>query len=266
MSSDHYFVTDGARLRYRDDGAGPVIVLIHGWALDLNMWDPQADTLQAHFRIIRFDRRGFGLSFGIPDLQQDVSDTLALCRHLNVQPSGCVGMSQGARVVLRLAQQQPHFLRRFVLDGPPNLAAPSDRGVDDLDYKRLKKLARSEGLEAFRREWSRHPLTTLETIDVDRHQLLSRMIARYLGWDLLSTAATRSDSSSTKIKPDAVTQPGLVLNGALDTPARLSAGAALARALPDCDRALVPLARHLANLDNPEIYNSLLLRFFSQHP
>jgi pimeloyl-ACP methyl ester carboxylesterase len=57
----------------------------------------------------------------------------------------------------------------------------------------------------------------------------------------------------------------LVLNGALDTPVRLRAGEALARSLPHCERELVPLARHLSNLDNPDAYNSLLLSFFSRH-
>jgi pimeloyl-ACP methyl ester carboxylesterase len=264
MSSDKYFFTDGARLRYRDEGAGPVIVLVHGWTLDLEMWNPQADSLRAHFRIIRLDRRGFGLSSGTPDLRRDVLDTLALCRHVNARPSGYVGMSQGARVVLRLAQQQPQFVDRFVLDGPPGLASPADSGTDDLDYAALEALARNAGLEAFRRAWSRHPLTALETDDPARHELLERMIARYPGWDLLSATDVHPDSPWIDSEPPTVKLPGLVLNGALDTPARLRAGEALARALPQCERAVVPRARHLPNLDNAGAYNSLLLQFFSQ--
>ncbi len=32
----------GARLRYRDEGAGRAVVFVHGWTLDLDMWEPQA--------------------------------------------------------------------------------------------------------------------------------------------------------------------------------------------------------------------------------
>jgi pimeloyl-ACP methyl ester carboxylesterase len=97
--------------------------------------------------------------------------------------------------------------------------------------------------------------------------LLRQMIDRYPGSDLLSAsrpsraAEPLGEHSFTQPWP---TQPGLVVNGAMDTDARLRAGEALARALPNCQRAVVPRARHLANLDNPDRYNSLLLHFFSQ--
>lgn len=44
-----------ARLRYRDEGAGPALLLIHGWTLDLDMWEPQARALADAYRVIRFD-------------------------------------------------------------------------------------------------------------------------------------------------------------------------------------------------------------------
>jgi len=270
MSTDLHFHTEGARLRYRDAGAGPAIVLVHGWTLDLEMWNPQAAALAKHFRIIRFDRRGFGLSSGFPGLWQDALDLMALCHHLHVRPAGCVGMSQGARVVLLLAQREPQFLQRFVLDGPPAIetipgAAPGAPGAAvnaDLDYASLKALAQNEGLQAFRREWSRHPLTRLETPDPAQQQLLARVLERYPGCDLLSNSELQPPLLD--CAPRLIAQPSMVLNGALDIPAKLRAGEALAQALPDCERVLVARARHMANLDNPAEYNSILLRFFSQ--
>ena len=55
MSADQYFCHRGVRLRYRDEGAGPAVVFLHGWALDLESWQPQADELRSAFRIIRLD-------------------------------------------------------------------------------------------------------------------------------------------------------------------------------------------------------------------
>src|SRR2546429_74906 len=48
-SADRYLSADGARLRYRDEGDGPPVVLVHGWTLDLEMWDPQVDAPIAHY-------------------------------------------------------------------------------------------------------------------------------------------------------------------------------------------------------------------------
>ena len=48
-------------------------MFVHGWTLDLDVWEPQA-TLAAELRVVRYDRRGFGLSSGRPSLSKDVSD------------------------------------------------------------------------------------------------------------------------------------------------------------------------------------------------
>jgi pimeloyl-ACP methyl ester carboxylesterase len=63
--ADRYIAVGDARLRYRDEGDGPAVILVHGWTLDLEMWDPQVAALSAAFRLVRFDRRGYGLSGGL---------------------------------------------------------------------------------------------------------------------------------------------------------------------------------------------------------
>lgn len=258
MPADQYFHFEGARLRYRDEGVGPAIVLIHGWTLDLNLWDFQAAGLQADFRIIRYDRRGFGLSSGKPDLLQDTRDVVSLCNHLDAEPVGFVGMSQGTRVVSSVARLQPEWTARVVFDGPPDLIDGGAAASDDLEYAELRRMANEEGLEAFRRAWRSHALTALETRDLTAHRILELVIGRYPGLDLLP-----ANSSDVRPPFETLSQQTLVLNGAMDTPARLRAGEALCAALPNCERALVPLARHFPNLDNPAVYNSHLLRFFS---
>ena len=78
MADDNgMFAVPGARLRYRDEGAGRAVVFVHGWTLDLEMWEPQS-PLAAELRLVRYDRRGFGLSTGLPSLAEDVADLRAL--------------------------------------------------------------------------------------------------------------------------------------------------------------------------------------------
>lgn len=52
----------GARLAYRVDGDGPAVVLVHGFGLDMRMWDPQVPALASGFSVVRYDCRGFGAS------------------------------------------------------------------------------------------------------------------------------------------------------------------------------------------------------------
>ena len=54
---------DGTKLYYKDWGAGDPVILIHGWPLSSDSWDPISDALaHAGHRVIAYDRRGFGRS------------------------------------------------------------------------------------------------------------------------------------------------------------------------------------------------------------
>jgi pimeloyl-ACP methyl ester carboxylesterase len=250
----------GARLRYRDEGSGRAIVLVHGWTLDLDVWEPQL-PLAGELRMIRYDRRGFGLSSGDPSPAHDVSDLGTLLSVLGVVSPLLVGMSQGARVVLEFAARHPSFVRGLVLDGaPPLLGGEGGEAADDLPLESLHRLAEQEGLEAFRRAWSMHPLTQLQTTDARMHTLLARILARYPGRDLLANVAPPREAIDRKLLAD-VRVPVLVVNGARDTEARRRAGAQLCAALPSAEQVLVANAAHLPNLDAPREYNQLMTGF-----
>ena len=55
-----------------------LLMLLHGWPLDLGTWDPLAAQLAVHFTVLRFDRRGFGQSEGLPDIHRNVDDLCAV--------------------------------------------------------------------------------------------------------------------------------------------------------------------------------------------
>ena len=54
---------DGTQIYYKDWGAGKPVLFSHGWPLDGDMWDSQLNFLaERGYRVIAFDRRGFGRS------------------------------------------------------------------------------------------------------------------------------------------------------------------------------------------------------------
>ena len=267
QAPDHYFDFEGNRLRYRDSGSageGRAIVFIHGWTLDLDIWEPQAAEFSRAFRVIRFDRRGFGLSSGRPCLADDVRDLRGLLDHLELAQVAVVGMSQGARVGLSFALASAHRVSSLVLDGPPSYAADAETGADeDLPLARYRELVRTAGIDAFRREWRNHPFVRLKTGDANAQSLLDRVLARYPGRDLLElppASNQRIDARSLT----ALRNPVLVVNGEFDTESRKQAGELLARILPAAEHALVPRAGHLANLDNTPAYNEIVRGFLQR--
>jgi 3-oxoadipate enol-lactonase len=256
-SHDTFIDSRDVRLRVRATGTGPVIMFLHGWALDLDMWQPQRTALTRDHTVVAFDRRGFGLSSGSPDLARETEDVLAVAQALGIQRMTLVGMSQGARVALRFAQRYPQRLAGLILDGPPNFTAAV---VEEVPMAHYCDLVASEGLDAFRAQWQEHPLMRLRNIGMQ--PLLREIVARYPGRDLL-----HPDDVGVTTEPDVavIETPALVINGEHDSPARLSAGHDLTRRLPNARHVIVDGAGHLPNLDNPTQYDALVREFVRGH-
>ena len=263
-ASDLYLETSGVRLRYRDEGRGCAVIFVHGWTLDLDQWEPQAAALTGQFRVVRLDRRGFGSSSGLPSIAGDGTDLLALCEHLGLDSAALVGMSQGARVVLQFAKSHPRLTSCLVLDGPPHLGTPEAMDSSyDIPYKYYRELAQTQGLSAFRREWSEHALAGLRTVDPEAHALLARMIARYPGRDLTDSGGHGDARPLAGFESAA--QPALVVNGEFDLDSRKRFARQLALQLHRVECVEIPNAGHLCNLDNPRAYNDALKRFLERH-
>lgn len=96
---------DKVEIYYREWGVGTPVVLIHGWPLNGDMWEHQAEYLAAHdCRVVTYDRRGFGRS-GQPWLGYDygtfASDLNRLMEHLGLENAVLVGFSMGGGEVAR---------------------------------------------------------------------------------------------------------------------------------------------------------------------
>jgi len=247
----------GARLRYRDEGAGPAVVFVHGWTLDLEMWEPQS-PLAALLRMVRFDRRGFGLSSGEPSIRRDTEDLHALITELGLVRPLLVGMSQGARVVLDFALQHPSLAGGLLLDGAPPCAH------SDLPMALFRETARRDGVEAFRKLWAVHPLTQLVTGDPAIHALRVRLLARYRGTDLLARIEDILDPLEVSAL-DQIRVPVRIINGECDIETRTDAGKRLHAAMPAAELTIVTNAGHMPNLDAPEEYNRIVSDFARRH-
>ena len=258
---DRPFRTGDVTLRYRADGDGPAIVFLHGWTLDLELWEPQALELAREMRVVRYDRRGYGGSTGTPDSDRDAGDLVALLDYLQLTRPVVAGMSQGARVALGFALRHPERVSALVLDGPPDCFGAGEAEADgDLLRASFRALVAGGGMEAFRRGWRAHPLMQLRGANPEARVLLDRMLARYPGTDLLDDAPKAAAPLDAKALAR-LTLPVLIVNGEFDTAARRRTGERLMQALPLAEHVLLPDAGHLANLDNPAAYNGALHTF-----
>jgi non-heme chloroperoxidase len=141
------YVTVGAEngapieIHYNDHGSGQPIVLIHGYPLDGNSWERQERDLLANgYRVITYDRRGFGGSTQ-PTIGYDydtfAGDLKALIEHLDLRDIALVGFSMGTGEVVRyLANYGSERVSRAVLLGTiPPFVLKTDDNPEGVDVK-----------------------------------------------------------------------------------------------------------------------------------
>jgi non-heme chloroperoxidase len=132
---------------YEDHGSGQPVVLIHGYPLNGHSWEKQERVLlEAGYRVIAYDRRGFGQS-SQPTIGYDydtfAADLHALMEHLDLRDCVLVGFSMGTGEVTRyLGTYGSARVTKAVLMGaiPPFLLKTDDNaeGVDRSVFEGIK--------------------------------------------------------------------------------------------------------------------------------
>src|SRR2546425_4573357 len=118
---------DGVKLAWAEAGAGPVVVKAANWLTHLEyewespVWKHWLQFFSAHFRFVRYDERGCGMSDwqgGALSLDQWAADLEAVIDA--ARPDGPVtllGISQGAAACVRYAVRHPERVARMILYG-----------------------------------------------------------------------------------------------------------------------------------------------------
>ncbi len=261
----------GVTLHVRDSGPkdAPPIILLHGFGASLHTWEAWARLLSNHYRIIRFDLPGSGLS--PPDPTGDYSDKrsmqllAALMDHLGVARATLVGNSMGGRIAWSFAARYPERVDRLVLISPDGFASPG------FEYDRTTQVPTSVKLMRYILP---KPLLrmSLAPAYADPHFLTDTLTDRY--YDLMLAPGARqamiermqqvvlSDPRPWLAK---ITAPTLLLWGEQDRMIPFANAADYLKAIPNARLVALPGVGHLPQEEAPE-RSAAALRAFLESP
>jgi pimeloyl-ACP methyl ester carboxylesterase len=114
----------GVEVYYKDEGAGPVLLMIHGSNSTLRTWDVEVERLKSRYRIIRFDIPPQGLSGPVSDAAvarlRPVDIPEGLLDQLHVTRATVIGVSSGGTLAVALAAKRPELVERLILSDAPS--------------------------------------------------------------------------------------------------------------------------------------------------
>ena len=129
-----FISVDDVPIHYRDEGEGPVVVLLHGSILNLHEWDAVADRLKGRFRVIRFDWAPYGLSGpdpkGVYTTARAAELMNGLLQQLGIEKFALVSTSNGANVALEYNRQYPGNATVMAFSVLPLERPSQDRKID----------------------------------------------------------------------------------------------------------------------------------------
>jgi pimeloyl-ACP methyl ester carboxylesterase len=268
-----YVVTrDGTRLYFKSWGEGRPVVLMHGWPLSADSWDDQAYAISARgFRVIAYDRRGFGRS-DQPGAGYDydtlTDDLAAIMAATEARDATIIGFSMGGGEVARYMSRyggrgvkQAGLISSVV----PFMLLTQDnpRGLPQSTFDEMMRDMKQDRAAFFTRFFQdfygvgllSHPVSD-EVIEWSRN---TAMMA-----GLLPTLKCAEAFATTDFRPDLASfnVPTLIVHGTSDKTVPIEiTGRAAARAIPNAQLVEIDGGAHGLLASHKFEINDLLLRF-----
>ena len=261
----------GARVRVRETGQGPAVLLLHGFASSLDTWDRVQPALaRAGYRVVALDLKGFGWTdrpAGDYSPGEQARLALDVLSQLGIENAAVVAHSWGSSVALEMALRAPARVRALAL---------YDAWVYEEQLPSFFLWARAPGIgEAlFSLFYDERPDDRMALAFFDPSRLPERLmedVERALdrpGTRAAALAAVRGQRfAELEQRYKEVRQPALLLWGREDRVAILRAGERLARDLPAAQLVVYPRCGHFPMLEAEAASTHDLVRFLDRiHP
>lgn len=254
---------NGIKMEYRIDGreGSPYVTFITGIANDHTLWDAQVEEVGKTFRTVRYDLRGHGdtqATEGDYSMELLVRDLHGLLTELNIQKTHLVGLGFGGAIAQAFAISNSHRVNALVPCCCRAKMVPEFAAM----WHKLREVVAREGLdpivEPTVQRWFSDDFKAAspKVIQNMRNMIRGTTTFGYLGVSAAFLALNIEDQLP-QIKA-----PTLYISGSQDKlggPTELMVG--LAKKVPGAQHRSIPKAAHIANIQNPAGFNSVLSDF-----
>jgi 3-oxoadipate enol-lactonase len=261
VSGSGYIKIDDDSIFYETAGSGDIVLLIHDGILSSEVWDSQFSFFSEYFKVIRYDRRGYGKSSPAIGSYTHLDDLKTLYDQLKIDSAILIACSSGGALAIDFALDYPTKVNGLVLVGavvggfsytshmlnrgghlPDNFENDLEESIyyvtEDpyaIYYKNAE--AKKRAVEIVKR----YPQRVYT-----RQQFVRRVPPTYR-------------------RLDEIKVPTLILAGEFDIPDVHAHAGAINAGILQSRRLVIPNSGHLIPLEQPELFNKTVMDFINSH-
>jgi pimeloyl-ACP methyl ester carboxylesterase len=251
----------GHRLTYERKGAGPPVLLLHGYVGDRRTWRRQIDALCDEFTMVAWDAPGFGGSSDPPETfrLRDFADSLAaFVEMLDLGRPHVVGLSFGAGLALELYRRHPSLPATLVLAS--GYAGWAGSLPPEVVEQRLRQALRLAELQPEQLVAELLPTLLPESAPRELVDWFATIMSDFHPAGLRAASRSMADADLRDVLPR-IAVPTLLVYGNRDVRAPLDVAEDLHAAIPGSHLAVLEDAGHLCNLEADVKFNGELRAF-----
>ena len=268
-----YAMSNGVTLYYEEAGKGAPIVFVHEFADDLYSWEPQLRFFSRRYRCIAFNARGYPPS-DVPKGASNYSQAIAtddianVMRHLKLRKAHIIGCSMGGLATLHFGLRYPRMALSLTVVGAGYGSDPDKRTqfLRDTETmaRRFEELGTQEAIKPYQIGPSRVQFQNKDP------RGFAHFCAEFAKHSALGSANTlrgvqarRPTIYSLERKLAKLKVPLHIITGDEDNNC-LEPGVFIKRVCPSAWLTVVPATGHAVNVEEPDLFNRLTLKFLGQ--
>ena len=263
---------DGTRIYFEEAGAGIPVLFVHEFAGDHRSWEPQMRSFSRRYRSIVYAARGYPPS-DVPkelaDYSQDlaVSDATCVLDHLEIDRAHVVGLSMGGFTSLHVGLRRPDRTRSIVVAGVGYGSHPEARESFRNEAEAIAAALEADGAAGFAPRYAEGPARVqFQNKDPRGWAEFAHLLAEHSSEGSANTmrGVQRERPSLYDLSAElaGMEVPTLLVVGDEDEGC-LDANLMLKRTIPSAGLAVLPRTGHTSNLEEPELFDLLVLGFLA---
>jgi 3-oxoadipate enol-lactonase len=258
-----YIPVDDGKIYYEMNGHGnETILFIHDGLVHGEVWDNQFSTFSENFRVVRYDRRGYGRSPNPEKPYSNIEDLYQVFTFLKIDKAILIGMSAGGGLTIDFTLKYPDKVSSLIVVG----AVVGGFSYSDHFLTRGGRLNAADyaNPERLLRYFVKEDPYEIAPQNTEIKEKLWTLMEKF-PWNIDFT------KSSLQLPPDRpalgslneIRVPVLIVAGEYDIPDVFVHAGAIESGIPNAQRVIIRNAGHLVPLEQPEEFNAQVLNFLN---